>query len=178
MTFLNCGMPGRTMLAPSLADVDADPDVARLSDLAAEWSEIDPLITRSYARRKQRLGAKMLALEAAARAFRQIKSETLYRAFDLRGRMRGQLYGDGLLITPRKCDLLSGWTADEQYAFEHASQFEDAIVIECASSRLDIFLNLAALSAAVEGLESLEGEVLVRSAPLLVAADMVLELGD
>lgn len=160
-----------------------DAKVEQLADLAAQWVETDPLTTERYSAIKARVGRSLLLLDAVAARFRAVDAPELYRAYSLSRRERFALFGDPwnahkafpgqLVIVPRKCDLLTSWSIDPQYCWDHADQFEDAIIFRVPTPSLDVFLNLDSLAKVVTGLDSVEGEVLVRSAPLTIKPEMV-----
>ena len=159
----------------------------RLADLAVKWHENDEHFGGSYARNKKAIASAMLGLDHVAAGFRSVPQATLYRAYRPTRNELFALFGDpwnarkpfprALTIMPRSSDLLASWTTDKAYAYEHASQFETAIIITMLSRKLDVFLDLDLMSKALGDDWSLEGEVLVRPTPLTIGTNDVEMVG-
>jgi hypothetical protein len=143
--------------------------LGRLADLMTEWIETDPLVFGSgYAAKKKSLSTHMLAFAGDVANLPKPSAETVvYRGYDLKSKQKRP---DGtLLIEPRACDLLESWTTDASWAFEHAEQFENGIVIRKSLSSLDVFLDVDELEKALGEDLGCEGEILVRPAALAVS---------
>jgi hypothetical protein len=163
----------RSPPAHNEADTACDESAAlpkSLDDLASivtAWIEIDPISTSRYAARKKTLAKRLLAqAEAVAYLAKPAPDTLLYRGYNLE---KGQLQDDGsLLIEPRASDLLESWTTDASWAFEHADQFKNGIVIRKPASDLEVFLDIAALDNVIGETLGVECEVFVRSSRLFV----------
>lgn len=138
-----------------------------LASIVTAWIEIDPLLTSRHAARKKTLAKRLLAqAEAVAYLAKPAPDTLLYRGYNLE---KGQMQDDGsLLIEPRASDLLESWTTDASWAFEHADQFENGIVIRKPASDLEVFLDIAELDKVIGETLGVECEVLVRSSRLFV----------
>lgn len=142
-------------------------DLDELANIVVLWIEIDPLLTSRYTAKKGKLAQRLLGqAEVAATLVKPAPDTLLYRGYNLE---KGQLQGDGsLVIEPRACDLLESWTTDASWAFEHADQFENGIVIRRSESDLDVFLDIAVLDKMIGETLGVECEVLVRPSRLFV----------
>lgn len=143
----------------------------RIHTLLVNWIENDPIFVTGHTSKKKSLGKQLLRFEEDLALLGKPEADTvLYRGYDLK---KGQRFPDGsLLIEPRASDLIESWTTDAAWAFQHADQFENGIVIRKLASELYVFLDVDAFArtANAEDLD-LEGEVLVRCGQLSVHAD-------
>ena len=153
----------RELMSLTEGQIPYDPNMGKLADLVAEWIEIDPFYSVGYASAKKRIATQIIGLTDLAMKFKAVPVDTLWRAYGLNGKSRKLLFSEsGLTITPRPSDMLASWTMDSDYAYDHASQYEDAILIRYPTNKLNIFMNLDAFSKSVGGLQSIESEILVK----------------